>query len=160
MKQLLATLALAVAAAPVQAQRRHVVADMDTHLPIAGAVVAADNGLRAATDATGHFAMAMPFTSATVSRKYYMQRRVGKAELASDTIWLIPQEVVLSEVVVTTPGRQFDSRAALRSVRENASLPNPSQGFNLLGIIQTLIPSKKQRHAARLEKLKKVLDKY
>ncbi len=160
MKQFLATLTLAAAAAPSAAQHRHVVADMDTHLPIAGAVVAADNGLRATTDATGRFAMAMPFTSATVSRKHYMQRRVGQAELASDTIWLIPQEVMLAEVVVTTPGRQFDSRAALRSVRENAALPDPSKGFNLLGIIQTLIPSKAQKHAARLGKLKKVLEKY
>ncbi len=160
MKHIVATLLFALVCAPLSAQRRHVVADMDTHRPIAGAVVAADNGMRASTDATGRFSMAMPFTSATVSHRHYMQRRVGKAELAADTIWLIPQEVVLSEVVVTTPGRQFDSRAALRSVRENAALPDPSKGFNMLGIIQKLIPSKAQKRSARVAKLKKVLENY
>lgn len=85
------------------AQRHHVVADMDTRLPLQGAVVATSGGQRLVTDYTGRFHSTLPVTSATVSKKNYMQRRVGAAELQQDTIYLIPQEVVLKEVEVTTP---------------------------------------------------------
>ena len=84
------------------------------------------------TDYTGRFHSTLPVTSATVSKKNYMQRRVGAAELQQDTIYLIPQEVVLKEVEVTTPGFSFDTKKALSKEMENAKFNQQvAQGGNL-----------------------------
>ena len=142
------------------AQHRTVIADMDTRRPIAGAVVAASNGLRATSDYAGHWSMATAASSATISCKGYMQRRVNAGELRQDTIFLIPQEVMLSGVTITAPGASFDTQKAMRSTRENISLPNPNQGFNLLGILQLIAPSGKAKGRDRAQKIKSILDKY
>lgn len=142
------------------AQKYPVIADMDTRLPLPGVTVSTDNGQRVTTDYLGHFHTELPFTSATVSKKHYMQRRIGVAELRQDTLFLIPQEVVLDDVVVTSPGFSFDVQKALSSVKENASLPNPNMGFNMLGLLQMLVPSKKAKIQTRAQKIKKILEKY
>lgn len=143
------------------AQRQHVVADMDTRLPLQGAVVATSGGQRLVTDYSGRFHSTLPVTSATVSKKNYMQRRVGAAELQQDTIYLIPQEVVLKEVEVTTPGFSFDTKKALSKEMENAKFNQQvAQGGNLLGLLTLLLPSSKAKGITRAEKIKKVLEKY
>ena len=43
-----------------------------------------------------------------------MQRRVNATDLRQDTIFLIPQEVVLNDVVVTAPGMSFDVNKAMQ----------------------------------------------
>lgn len=114
MRKTATTFLFVLSCVAASAQRQHVVADMDTRLPLQGAVVATSGGQRLVTDYTGRFHSTLPVTSATVSKKNYMQRRVGTAELQQDTIYLIPQEVVLKEVEVTTPGFSFDTKKALR----------------------------------------------
>ena len=160
MKKLFTTIYITLLCLDCMAQRQTVVADMDTRLPIAGAVVSTAGGKRLTTDYSGRFRSALPIKSATISKKHYMQRRVSDMELRQDTIFLIPQEVVLNDVVVTAPGFSFNTQKALRSVRENAALPNPAQGFDLLGIVQILVPTKKAKSAERCEKIKKILDRY
>lgn len=158
MKKLVITLALDICAETTCAQQRHIViADMETHLPISGAVVATDGGERAVSDHTGTATLGRTFRSATLSAKNYMQRRVGMADMARDTLLLIPQAVQLQGVVVTAPKLGFDVQKALRDVKENAALPKPGEGVNLLGIFLTMFPSKKQ---TRAEKIKKILEKY
>ena len=159
MKKLFTTIYITLLCLDSMAQRQTVVADMDTRLPIAGAVVSTAGGKRLTTDYTGRFGSALPIKSATISKKHYMQRRVSDTELRQDTIFLIPQEVVLNDVV-TAPGFSFNTQKALRSVKENAALPNPAQGFDLLGIVQILVPTKKAKSAERCEKIKKILDRY
>lgn len=141
-------------------QHRAVIADMDTRLPVAGAVVAASNGLRATSDYAGHWSMATAASSATISCKGYMQRRVNADELRQDTIFLIPQEVMLGGVTITAPGASFDTQKAMRGTRENISLPDPSKGFNLLGILHMIAPSGKAKGRERARKIKGILDKY
>ena len=121
MKKLFTTIYITLLCLDCMAQRQTVVADMDTRLPIAGAVVSTAGGKRLTTDYTGRFGSALPIKSATISKKHYMQRRVSDTELRQDTIFLIPQEVVLNDVVVTAPG--FNTQKALRSVKENAAQP-------------------------------------
>lgn len=156
---ILLSLLLLFCAAAV-AQKHPVIADMDTRLPLPGVTVSTDNGQRVTTDYLGRFHTELPFTSATVSKKHYMQRRIGVAELRQDTLFLIPQEVVLDDVIVTSPGFSFDVQKALSSVKENASLPNPNMGFNMLGLLQMLVPSKKAKIQTRAQKIKKILEKY
>lgn len=160
MNRISATLFLALAAtATASAQRFPVIADMDTRLPLSGAIVSTSGGQRLTTDYTGHFHSSLPINSATISKKHYMQRRIGTAELQQDTVFLLPQAVVLDEVVVSTPGFSFDTQKALREIKENAALPNPNQGFNLLGIFSALFPSKAKTQT-RADKIKKILEKY
>ena len=161
MKLIAAITALSLYASAACAQKHTVVADMDTRLPLPGATVATDNGQRATTDYSGRFHTPLPFSSATVSKKHYIQRRVGAAELRQDTIYLIPQEVVLNDVVVTAPGMTFDMQKSMRTISENAKLTEQAkQGGNLLGLLQLLIPSKKSKGITRSEKIKKILDNY
>ena len=104
------------------------------------------------------FIRKLPFSSATVSKKHYMQRRVNATELQQDTLFLIPQEVVLNDVVVTAPGMSFDMKKAIQKEMEVARLPKPSEGFNLLGLFQLIMPKAKTQ--SRADKIKKILDKY
>ena len=92
MKKLFTTIYISLLCLDSMAQRQTVVADMDTRLPIAGAVVSTAGGKRLTTDYTGRFGSALPIKSATISKKHYMQRRVSDTELRQDTIFLIPQE--------------------------------------------------------------------
>ena len=81
--------------------------------------------------------------------------------LQQDTIYLIPQEVVLKEVEVTTPGFSFDTKKALSKEMENAKFNQQvAQGGNLLGLLTLLLPSSKAKGITRAEKIKKVLEKY
>lgn len=160
MKKITTTILFTVVFCYAQAQKHPVIADMDTRLPLSGVVVATGNGQRATTDYLGHFHTELPFASATISKKNYMQRRVGATELQQDTIFLIPQEVVLNDVIVTTPGFAFDAQKATKSIRDNAALPNPNQGFNLLGLFQLFTPGNKAKTQTRAKKIKKILDKY
>lgn len=144
-----------------EAQKMPVVADMDTRLPLLGVVVSTDNGQRVMTDNFGHFHTQLPFASATVSKKHYLQRRVSGLELHKDTLFLIPQEVVLEDVVVKAPGMAFDMQKSMCRISENAKLNEQArQGFNLLGIFGLFFPSKKMKAAGRAESIKKILDKY
>ena len=161
MKFFTLTIMLTLCSSAAIAQKVKVVADMDTRLPLPGVVIATDNGQRATTDYLGRFHTQLAFSSATVSKKHYIQRRVSAAELQQDTIFLIPQEVVLNDVVVTAPGMSFSMQKSMRSISENAKLTEQAkQGFNLLGLMQLLVPSKKSKGMQRAEKIKKILDNY
>lgn len=123
MKKLFTTIYITLLCLDCMAQRQTVVADMDTRLPIAGAVVSTAGGKRLTTDYTGRFGSALPIKSATISKKHYMQRRVSDTELRQDTIFLIPQEVVLNDVVVTAPGFSSIRRRRYGALRRTPPCP-------------------------------------
>ena len=54
----------------------------------------------------------------------------------------------------------FDVNKAMQKEIDAARLPKPSEGFNLLGLFQLLVPSAKAKAQSRAEKIKKILDKY
>ena len=158
MKRLFLALVLDICTESVCAQHHIVVADMDTRLPLTGAIVSTDAGERVVSNHLGRVSLERACRSATVSAKNYMQRRVGVADMARDTILLIPQEVVLDNVDVTAPKLGFDMQKALRSVKENAKLNEQAQkGFDMLGVFSLMFPSKKK---SRAEKIKKILERY
>lgn len=66
MKKLFTTIYITLLCLDSMAQRQTVVADMDTRLPIAGAVVSTAGGKRLTTDYTGRFGSALPIKSATI----------------------------------------------------------------------------------------------
>lgn len=161
MRNLATITAIMLFASAANAQRQIVVADMDTRLPLPGAAILTDNGQRVMTDYLGRASASMPFGSATVSKKHYMQRRVDYGEALRDTVFLIPQEVVLKDVVVTAPSTSMDLKKSLQGISENAKLTmQAQQGFNLLGIFNLLFPSRKEKSLTRSEKIQKILDSY
>ena len=62
------------------------------------------------------------------------------------------------DVVVTAPEMSFDMKKAIQKEMEVARLPKPSEGFNLLGLFQLIMPKAKTQ--SRADKIKKILDKY
>ena len=154
MKRLFLALAFYICTESAQAQHHIVIADMDTRLPLTGAIVSTDAGERAVSNHKGVVTLERAARSATVSAKNYMQRRVGIA----DTVMLIPQEVVLDNVDVTAPKLGFDMQKSLRSVKENAKLDEQARkGFDMLGVFSLMFPSKKK---SRADKIKKILEHY
>ena len=143
----IAVLTLA-ASLPLSAQRRVVLADMDSRRSLPGASFITDRNERLVADGGG----------ASVSCRGYLQRRVTAAEVPGDTIFLIPLEVTLAGVTVTAPHRSFDAAAAVRSATKDAALMHPMVGFNPIGLLLTLLP--KRHFFSHNEKLKKILDNY
>ena len=83
----------------VCAQAHCVIVDKETGTPIRDVKVATDKGQVVVTDYQGRVKVDAPFESATISHVGYLQRRVSRRELR-DTLWLLPKENRLGEVVV------------------------------------------------------------
>ena len=81
------------------AQAHCVIVDKETGTPIRDVKVKTDKGQVLVTDYQGRVRVEEPFESATISHVSYLQRRVNRQELR-DTLWLLPKENRLSEVVV------------------------------------------------------------
>ena len=153
----IAVLTLA-ASLPLSAQRRVVLADMDSRRSLPGANFITDRNERLVADGGGVVSCPQQWRSASVSCRGYLQRRVTAAEVPGDTIFLIPLEVTLAGVTVTAPHRSFDATAAVRSANKDAALMQPMVGFNPIGLLLTLLP--KRHFFSHNEKLKKILDNY
>lgn len=81
------------------AQAQCVIVDKETDTPIRDVKVKTDKGQVLVTDYQGRLKVDEPFESATISHVSYLQRRVNRQELR-DTLWLLPKENRLGEVVV------------------------------------------------------------
>ncbi len=81
------------------AQAQCVIVDKETRTPIRDVKVATDKGEVAVTDYQGRVRVEGACKSATISHVSYLQRRVDRQELR-DTLWLLPKENRLGEVVV------------------------------------------------------------
>ena len=82
-----------------RAQTKCVIVDKETGTPIRNVKFYADNGITAVTDYRGVLLVDSFFKSATLSHVSYLSRVVNRSELR-DTIWMLPKENRLSEVVV------------------------------------------------------------
>jgi hypothetical protein len=152
---------------PAMAQRRLVVADIETLQPVAGANVQA-MGTVTATDSAGLFSVADSCRSIVVSHVNYESRLLNLSELGGDTVFIISKLLNVKEVVVFGRGRADEDeqlqqlRRSLRMSRTEAQLAaaNPNQGFNILGLVKYLIPKKWRKRESRKQKLQRVLDEY
>jgi hypothetical protein len=83
-----------------EAQQRGVVVDMITHLPVSDATITTNTNKRVFTDNNGRFVIISQFSSITVSHINFLRRNMDIREIG-DTIYLLPREVKVSEVIVT-----------------------------------------------------------
>lgn len=93
------TVLLMVCSVGGRAQTKCVIVDKETGTPIRDVKFYADNGVTAVTDYRGILLVDAPFKNATLSHVSYLSRVVNQSELR-DTIWMLPKENRLSEVVV------------------------------------------------------------
>lgn len=159
-------LAVLLCCLSASAQRRLVVVDVETLVPVDGANVVC-NGLSAQTDTLGTITVPDTCQSLLFSHVNYESRLINLEEVR-DTVFLISKLLNLKEVVVFGQAPYRDEYANLKkqmrlSKKElQLAAAKPGDGVNLLGLIGYLIPNswKKSPKETRKERHKRILDNY
>lgn len=151
-------------------QRRLVVVDVETLIPVAGANVVSREGTTV-TDSIGHVLVSDSCQSLSFSHVNYESRIINLKEVR-DTVFMISKLLNIKEVVVFGHGPQDeisdDLKKKLRMDAIDAQLAaaNPNSGINVLAILKMLIPQKwlaglrKNSKEERRKRLQKILDEY
>ena len=147
------------------AQRRLVVVDVETMIPVVGANVISKDG-NCTTDSLGYFSVSDSCKTLSFSHVNYESRLVNLTEIR-DTVYMISKLLNIKEVVVFGHGKREEMPDALKkqleTEKENAKLASidPSSG-NLLTLLGYLIPKKwrKNTKEARRKRMKEILDNY
>ena len=147
------------------AQRRLVVVDVETLIPVAGANVITKNG-NTTTDSLGYFSVSDSCTTLSFSHVNYESRLVNLTEIR-DTVYMISKLLNIKEVVVFGHGQRKELPDALKkqleAEKEKAKLASidPNSG-NLFSLIGFLIPKKwrKNTKEARRKRLQQILENY
>ena len=128
------------------AQRRLVVVDVETMIPVVGANVISKDG-NCTTDSLGYFSVSDSCKTLSFSHVNYESRLVNLNEVR-DTVFMISPEALKKQ---------------LEMEKENAKLAaiDPSSG-NLLSLFAYLIPKKWRKNSkeARRKRMKQILDNY
>ena len=152
------------------AQRRLVVVDVETLVPVAGANVVSREGT-GITDSLGYIQVSDSCESLSFSHVNYESRIINLKELR-DTVFMISKLLNIKEVVVFGHGPQdeisSDLKKKLRLDAIDAQLiaANPNSGINVLAILKMLIPKKwlanlrRNSKEERRKRLQKILDEY
>ena len=148
------------------AQRRLVVVDVETLIPVAGANVVTSDG-NTTTDSLGYFSVSDSCRTMAFSHVNYEPRMIHLEEVR-DTVFLISKLLNIREVVVFGHGPHYVLPEALKKqlrmskIEAQLAAADPSSGGNLLALVGRFLPkkwrtSKKER---RLKQWKQVLDDY
>ena len=159
-------LAMMVWTIQVHAQRRLVVVDVETLLPVVGANVISKDG-SATTDSLGYISVSDSCKSLSFSHVNYESRLVNLKEL-NDTVFLISKLLNIKEVVVFGHGQRNELPEALKRQmkidKKEAQLAaiDPSSGGNLLSLIGNIIPKKWRKNSKeeRRRRLQKIIEEY
>ena len=159
-------LAVLLCSVAVSAQRRLVVIDVETLVPVDGANVVC-NGLSSQTDTLGYITVPDSCRSLLFSHVNYESRLINLKEVR-DTVFLISKLLNVKEVVVFGQAPYKDEYEQLRknmrvSITDlQLTDAKPGNGINLLGLISYIIPKKwkKSPKEKRKERLKRTLDEY
>lgn len=148
------------------AQKKMVVVDIETLIPIGGVNITSKEGVFT-TDSLGCFAVPDSAKSLAFSHINYESRWINMEEV-NDTVFLISKLLNIKEVVVFGHAQYRDDMKALkkqlRLEKNEAALlaANPASGGNLLSLIGYIIPKKwrQSKKEARRERLKRILEEY
>jgi len=144
------------------AQKRFVVADVETLVPIQGVNVVG-KGFTIQTDSLGLCELPDSSKSLVLSHVNYESRIVNTDEI-NDTIFLISKLLMVNGVVVFGHGKNQDRLAELKkrlSFSKNElelMAADPGRGTDLLKLFNYLLPKRKKM--SRKQKLKQVLKEY
>ena len=150
----------------VFAQRRFVVVDVETLIPVTGANVVTSDG-NTTTDSLGYFSVSDSCRTMAFSHVNYEPRMI-RLEEVRDTVFLISKLLNIREVVVFGHGPHDVLPEALKKQlkinKTEAELVSidPSSGGNLLPLLARLIPKKWRRNKKeeQMKQLKRILEEY
>ena len=159
-------LLLVVVVTQASAQRRLVVVDVETLIPVAGANVVTSDG-NTTTDSLGYFSVSDSCRTLAFSHVNYEPRMLNLKEV-SDTVYLISKLLNIREVVVFGHGphdvlpEALKKQLRMNKIEAQLAAADPSSGGNLLALVGRLLPkkwrtSKKER---RMKQWKQILDEY
>jgi hypothetical protein len=162
MRRLLLTSLLVASGVALHAQRRLTVVDVETRVPIRGVNVTSRTQRADTTDWQG--VIIVPDTCRTLSFSHvkYESRILNLSEV-KDTVFLISKLMGLNEVVVIGKGKDEDKLKELKRQLildpKEAQLiaADPSQGFDVLGLIQSIFKKRKER---KQERYRRMLEEY
>ena len=148
------------------AQRRFVVVDVETLIPVTGANVLSSDG-NTTTDSLGYFSVSDSCRTLAFSHVNYEPRMINTSEVR-DTVFLISKLLNVREVVVFGHGPHDVVPEALKKQlrlnKKEAELAaiDPSSGGNLLSLVGQLMPKKWRRNKKeeRMKQLKRILEAY
>ena len=152
--------------ASVSAQRRLVVADVETLLPIGGAnVVCKDSSVVA--DSLGWFSVSDSTKTMVLSHVNYESRIVNLTEV-HDTVYLISKLLSVEGVVVFGHGKNADKlkelkkRLSIDKTERQLMAAYPSKGTDLLKLLNYVTPRKWRKKSKQQKKaeLREKLDEY
>lgn len=145
------------------AQRQMVVANVESRVPIRDVIVSADNGEKTRTPWDGVITLADSVQRIDLRHPSFEHRYMLKSEIQGDTIFLIPNGNVLSEVVIYGE-RRFDKRMAqmlaktpqkkLDDILANIKIP---AGFNPFGFAAWLYSVTLEKSVENRARRKKAL---
>ena len=143
----------------MQAQRRLVVIDMDTNLPVRDVSVRIDSQKVKQTDYLGRIDIPIAFDSIAFSHMRYEYERITMAELG-DTMFLLPKEHMLPEVKVSAIKPELMARLnawVSKAAKEGAALaPSGGASFDFFEIFDF----RGRRDKKHLERAKKILKEW
>ena len=148
-----------------QAQRKLVVVDVETMIPVVGANVSSKDG-NCTTDSLGYFSVSDSCRTLSFSHVNYESRLVNLNEVG-DTVFMISKLLNIKEVVVFGHGPHDvlpeSLKKQIRMNKKEAQLAAIDPGsVNLLPFITYLIPKKWRVSAKekRRRRMKEILDNY
>jgi hypothetical protein len=139
------------------AQKRGVIIDIETRVPIGDARLFLSTNKEVDTNYRGEFHIVGDFNSLSIVHPKYLTRKMTCAEM-TDTIFLIPIMNELSEVVVWGKKKDISAQFALNPFDLKLASINPNSGINLLGLLGYMFKSHKKEK--QQERNKEVLKNY
>jgi hypothetical protein len=147
------------------AQRRLVVVDVETLVPVIGANVVSADG-NTTTDSLGYFSVSDSCRSLAFSHVNYEPRMINLTEVR-DTVYLISKLLNVREGVVFGHGphdvlpEALKKQLKINKTEAELAAANPG-GANLLPLLARLIPKKwrKNKKEERMKRLRQILDEY
>ena len=162
MRRLLLAFMLTALFVVARGQRRLVVVDVETRVPIRGVNVVSNAHKADTTDWQGLVTVPDSCRSLSLSHVKYESRILNVSEV-QDTIFLISKLMGLPEVTVLGQGKNEDR---LKELKKSLMLDptdaqliaaDPSQGFNVLGLLKALL---KKRKESKKERFRRMLEEY
>ena len=166
MKVLISLLLFLGSTTQAVAQRRLVVVDVETLIPVAGANVVSREGT-VTTDSLGHVSVSDSCKSLSFSHVNYESRLINLNEVR-DTVFMISKLLNVKEVIVFGHGKKRDYSELQRRLgldRVEAQLAAAgSPGMDLVALFNTLFVPKQWRASyrkkQRMKRLREILDSY
>ena len=152
MQRTISLIIVILSAVYVSAQRKIVVVDMETHLPVADVSVKTDSARAVMTDRNGVASISERFDSISFSHMRYLSDKVTFEEM-KDTMYLVPKNLMLPDVVVT--GVNPDLKKAMKKNYERMLEQPTVKGLTF--DFANIIDRRGRRDRKHLKKAKKIL---